>query len=137
MKRAPEWFKDLSAFIASTRNVPYAVGTNDCVHWTARAIQAMTGNVPAGFVDLCTYTDEAEMLALKDKMGGLRNAVSTVLGAQPLPGNHARIGDVVYFHPAPDVETVGICVGAEFVCVGDEALNFFKLRKAEACWRVG
>lgn len=138
MKRYDAWFENLSAFIDATRITPYAVATNDCVHWCARAIYAMTGaDVVQEHAALFDYGDAASMQTTLQSMGGLRQAVETVLGQSARGPNNARMGDLVYFHPKPDAEAVGICLGQMFVLPGDNGLSFIPMRLAEASWRVG
>lgn len=137
MNRVESWSQKLTAYVNQTRDMKYAIGTNDCVHWCARAIEVMTGenllDTDPSFFD---YTDEATMQATIKRLGGLLRAVETYLEQPARGGNNARRGDLVYFHPQPSLEAVGICLGTQFVLPGNNGLEFVPMRLAEASWRI-
>lgn len=134
MKRFDDWHQRLRAYIETTRNVPYQLPAHDCAHWVAGAIEAMTG-IKLSDADY-PYHTEAEAQQQMEKHGGLVAIFSALLGVEMRGPNNAHQGDVVYWHPSPDIESVGICVGDKFCLPGDTGLVFYPLHEAQGSWRI-
>ena len=132
--RNNDWLKQLLDLISKRRQTPHAWGTNDCCLFAADAILAMTGDDKAVALR-GTYTTEAEAHQIIAKFGGLAPMLTHFLG-EPRGPLCARRGDIVAFTAPNGQECVGVCVGAAFVCPGDERLNTFPMQMATQSWRV-
>lgn len=129
--RFEDWPVRLDAEIEAARPRVFQWGEHDCLMFTARVVQALTGVDHAAawrgkyetelgaarILKRLRYADTAA--AATDKLGP---AIAVLL---------AQRGDVVTFDGA-----LGICSGAHGVFVTPEGLTFVPLPQCVAAWRV-
>ncbi len=136
MNRNPDWLSQLQMIVQQRKDIPHSWGSNDCCLFAADCILAMTG------VDIASdlrgqYTDEAGAEKLIEQFGGSLSALATHFLGDSTGPCCARRGDIVLFDTSSGTEAIGVCVGSQFVCPGDEKLNAFMMENAKRCWRVG
>lgn len=136
MARVINWPDVLAAEIEAARVQAYVLGTHDCLRFTCRCIDAMTG------VDywprFAGYTTRREALRTIAKIAPtLAGAVDIVLGQAMRPAPFAHRGDVVLFHDAAG-DHLGVCVGLKAAVLGEAGLAFVRLDHpgVVGCWRV-
>lgn len=130
--RYPDWPAKLRDFIESRRDMPYAIGSNDCCLFVADCIQAITGNDPAE--SLRGYTTAEAAQALIDDHGGMKALVTEFLGKPNGPLCAGR-GDVVSVD-TPEGLAVGICLGVKAAFVTDKGLRFRPMSDCIDSWAV-
>lgn len=137
LTRREDWPERLLETVAAARNIPYKLGSHDCLRFTCQCIAVMTG------VDywprFAGYATRRQALVTIAKIApSLAEAVTLVLDCSPLPANMARRGDVVLYEDAAG-EHLGICVGAEVAVLGEAGLAFVRIDHAgvRRAWRIG
>ncbi len=135
--RQPFWPEALAAEIAAANSTPYVLGTHDCLRFTCRCVEVMTG------VDFWPRfegyaTRRQAYLTIKAIAPTLGEAVSIVLGSAPIRVPQARRGDVMLY--ADDAgEHLGICTGSHGAVLGEAGLVFVRLDHTglQQAWRIG
>jgi len=137
MARLPDWPERLAAVVAAARPQAFLLGTHDCLRFSCACVQAVAG------VDLwpqfAGYTTPAESLRTIARIApSLAQAVSAVLGSQPVPPLLARRGDVLLYVDA-GIEHLGVCLGALGAVPGPAGLAHLPLDHTgfTQAWRVG
>lgn len=112
MIRRSTWEADLSAYIASVRDLPFVYGEHDCGLFAAGAVLAMTGDDPASKLR-GRYTNEIGCAKALKKYGAgdLKATLDGMFELRPI--GRLQRGDLVW-----DGEAVGICMGAYALFVG-------------------
>lgn len=133
--RIEGWESRLAALVEARRRAPFEWGVNDCMHFTADAVEAITGVDPLAGVR-ATYGDEggARALFLQDRrrlLTGLNN-----LGPRIRP-KLAHRGDVALGPWSPGSLGLGVVVGANVCAPGPHGLAFCPLSAARCAWSVG
>lgn len=137
MVRLHDWPERLAAVAAAARLQPFLLGTHDCLSFACACVQAVAG------VDLwprfAGYTTPAGSLRTIAAIApSLAQAVSAVLGSQPVPPLLARRGDVLLYVDA-GIEHLGVCLGALGAVPGPDGLAHLPLDHSgfTLAWRVG
>ena len=114
--RVRDWEERLSAFLAEARDKPFAWSSNDCITFATAAAAAMTGEDKAADYR-GQYTDRKGAATILKRLG--KGTLLRTVNAEfeACPPAFAQRGDLVWFHGS-----VGICVGAEALFVGEERL---------------
>lgn len=131
MVRLPDWPMRLSAYLKDTRDAPFMWGSNDCVMFAAKGLEAVTGiNMYAEYEG---YTDEAGAKEIIDSAGGIDKLVSKHLGPGHRNYKTAQRGDLCLMK-MPEF-TVGIVddTGQRIAAVTEKGLMRLPLSKA---WRI-
>lgn len=135
MVRYPHWPELLATFIAGRALVPFAYGRSDCGMLAADWIVAATG------VDMAAdlrgrYRSAAGSVAIIRRAGhtSLSDLVTARLGA-PVAPLLAQRGDIVEM-PGDSGPALGICTGADAVCLGPAGLVTVPMTNAVRAWRV-
>ena len=85
--------KALTKYFNATVAQPACLGRLDCVRFVAEALKAGWG---IDHLDVLRYSDRRTAVKRLRELGGLENAVSSVLG-EPVNPADLRPGDVAYF----------------------------------------
>ncbi|MGA9855752.1 MAG: hypothetical protein WBR29_10795 [Gammaproteobacteria bacterium] len=133
--RNQDWLKQLTTLVQERRQQPHAWGSNDCCLFAADAVLAVTGEDKAAPLR-GTYSDQAQAEKIIRDYGGLEALLTHFLG-ESLGPICARRGDLVLFTAPNGLDCVGVCMGTNLVCPGDERLNTFSMESAKKSWRVG
>lgn len=132
MSRRTDWVAQMWAQVEDHSNAPFAWGINDCCLFVARVIDAMTET--SHELDLASqYTDEATALDYIASHGSLETAVSFHLG-NPSSGRAQR-GDAVLCANNGN-PCVGICVGGNVACIGQNGLLFLPRQDITTRWEI-
>lgn len=126
--RLPDWEQRLNAFLESRREAVFSYGPNDCAKFCAFAIEAVTGVYPIDF----DWQTEEEAMALLEKYGTMKKAVSSILGRSK-GVLCARRGDIVIQKNG----ALGVCIGSKVATPHRTGLIFLPLSSFERSWRVG
>lgn len=132
MTRRSTWEAELSAYIASVRDLPMAWGSHDCGLFFAGACLAMTGFDPGEPFRGKYSTELGAAKALKKFGSG--DLESTLDGLfDVVPAGFARRGDGIW-----NGESVGVCMGAYALFVATEG-GLARIPRADwvKAWRVG
>jgi hypothetical protein len=106
--RLHDWQVRFEAFARERVRRPFAWGENDCAHFAADAVQAITGQRLCE--DLRGYSTAREATRVLGEFGGVRGLATLALG-EPIPVLMATVGDVVVI-PAGKREALAVCNGA-------------------------
>lgn len=131
--RRETWDTELMMYIHAVESTPFAWGEFDCVTFAAGCVEAMTGNDLMATIR-GSYQNERGARRLLSSFGGLRAAISSVLG-EPISPLLARRGDVVTAN-GPHGETTAVCIGARYIMTGTHDLVTGSMAGAIAAWRV-
>lgn len=137
IQRLGGWPEALAVEVAFARRQRYELGVHDCLRFTCRCIEAMTGH--DFWPRFAGYTTRREALkTIRAIAPTLGEAVGVVLGVPPAPTLSARRGDVVLYRDA-EGEHLGVCVGPTVAVLGADGLLFIRLghHGLGPCWRVG
>lgn len=136
MTRVIDWPERLSAVVASAQDQPYVLGVWDCLRFSCKCIDEMTGiNYWPRFEG---YRTRREALVTILKIAPtLADAVTKVLGVDPIDVAFAGRGDLVIYNDGED--HLGICVGPTVAVLGAESLAFVPRENPRLlkCWRIG
>ena len=137
LRRFSFWPEALAAEITAAQRMPYVLGKHDCLRFSCRCVEVMTG------VDFWPrfegYTNKRQayrtIQAIAPTLG---EAVSVVLGIEPTPAPMAHRGDVVLYADNAG-EHLGICVGGMVAVLGEDGLAFVPItdKGAKLTWRIG
>lgn len=132
MKRFPDWPSRLAKIIAHAANQPFALDEHNCCFFAADCIQAITGIDPAHDLRGC---NAARVLKLRG-VNALMDEKAEIYNMKPIRPMNARRGDICLLN-AGNGETLGICLGAQIACPGNNGLVYFSLKHAIRAWSVG
>ena len=132
MKRFPNWPERLAGMVARAANHPFQLGDHNCCFFAADCMEAMTGIDPAVDLRGCNAAR-----VLKERgVNTLMSEKAELYGMKVIRPMVARRGDICLLN-AGYGETLGVCLGANIACPGENGLVFFPLRKALRAWSVG
>lgn len=137
LDRLPDWPERLADGLRSTgwRARHFAWGQHDCVTFAAHCAELITGQ------DLLAelrgqWTDRASAVRLLRRLGGMREAVTRVLGPElPTPALAWR-GDLVLTSQGGK-PALAVCNGAYAVGPGRGAIVRVPMSEGRAAWAVG
>ena len=140
MKRCNNWPGALSLFIAEKRTQPFKWGENDCCLFAADWLTILTGTDPAEALGLRGKYDSAFLAArLLESLGGVAGAAGTYCAARNWPECpicSAGRGDLILYSENGR-DSLGVCLGARSVFVGESGLEFRSTSQCLTAWRVG
>lgn len=90
--RYDNWPLLLSAYLTERRTMPFAWGSNDCLTFAAKGVEAMTGHDFSA--EYPAYTTEAEAIDILNSNGGYEGIINACLGAGTDKYKTAHRGDV-------------------------------------------
>jgi len=131
MTRFPDWPTRLATFIAERRNQEFVWGSRDCVALAADWIEVATGERVFHGKHTTQRTAQAEVI----ERGGMRHAVTDVLGPELDHPRRAQRGDVVMYEGIFG-DTLGVCAGAQFWAQGADGLVAEPMSAVVAAWRI-
>lgn len=134
MTRLKNWASRFDALVESVRAAPFVWGSHDCCMWAAASVVALTGCDPAASLR-GTYSSELGAARALARVGGLAGAGA--LCGVCIDSKRAIVGDVARVTWPDGVESLGVCSGAAWLCVGDFGLVMFPLTAALSAWGVG
>lgn len=131
MIRLSTWEADLSAYIASVRNLPFVYGKHDCGLFAAGAVVAMTGEDPAAEFR-GKYSSEIGIAKALKKIGAgdLETTLDTMFETRPV--GLLRRGDLAW-----NGDSVGVCMGGYALFVGQEGEREGLIRVERSDWLKG
>ena len=106
--RVQNWPHALAEYLRAHQDKAFEWGANDCVHFAAGAVEAVTGSRPV-FTPYRTGRDAAILVRAQP----LRERVSTLLGPE-ITLTDAQRGDLVLIDGKPG-PTLGVCFGEQSV----------------------
>lgn len=135
LRRRADWPEALAAAVEAARHLPYVLGQHDCLRFTCRCIEVMTGaDFWPRFAGYSTRLQALRVIAaIAPSLG---EAVGNILQTPSQPTAMARRGDVVLYRDASG-EHLGVCTGAQFAVLTDQGLAFLPLAEGVHAWRVG
>ena len=95
LQRLRDWPERLDALLRDRADWPFVWGVHDCCTFCADAVQAITGVDVMGTLRQ-RYHSAFEALGLTQELGGLKAAVSSVLG-EPCSPALCTVGDVLLY----------------------------------------
>lgn len=133
MARLSDWPERLDALVRARADWPFVWGVNDCCTFAADAVHAITGREPMGTLRQ-RYQSAFAALGLTQELGGLRAAVTSVLG-QPVDPAFCTVGDILLVMN-DGRELVAVCNGATALAPGPRGLATLTNPEVLAAWRV-
>lgn len=131
--RRQDWPRRLQQFCRERRRMPFAWGTNDCATLAADWVLEATGADPMyGVRGL--WSDARQAMERLAELGGMRQAVTDIMGAEILP-TLAQRGDLVLIE-IDGRETLAVCVGDHALGSADAGALLAPMSGAVAAWRV-
>lgn len=135
MKRHPDWYSRLAAYLARHARMPYAPGTFDCIIFAEGALAAMTGrNRIAAFVG--TYDSVPAGLRIVRRLGFRDHIAAVTDGLQSIPVCRAQIGDLAEADGIDGLPAMGVVGGERIHVVGWAGLETIPLLSARRAWRT-
>ena len=133
LQRLRDWPERLDALLRDRADWPFVWGVHDCCTFCADAVQAITGVDVMGTLRQ-RYHSAFEALGLTQELGGLKAAVSSVLG-EPCSPALCTVGDVLLLSN-DDREVVALCNGETAIVTGPRGLLAIASPHILAAWRV-
>lgn len=133
LPRLRDWPERLDALLRDRADWPFVWGVHDCCTFCADAVQAITGVDVMGTLRQ-RYQSAVEAMALTQELGGLKGAVSSVLGEPCIPAL-CTVGDVLLLSN-DDREVVALCNGETAIVTGPRGLLAIASPHILAAWRV-
>lgn len=130
LSRVSNWEDRLSSYIQDKRDEPFAYGANDCAHFVAGAVEAVTGQDV--FSDLRgTYDSEFGSLRVIKELGksNLGEVIDTMFAEVSI--GHAQRGDIAFFDGC-----IGVVMGSFAWFVSDNGLERIEREYWDKCWGV-
>lgn len=132
--RLADWPERLADYIEARRGVPFAWGVNDCAHFAAGALQALTGADPLG-AWRGRWADEAQAQQVLQALGGIAWAARQLLGRPLRHPALAPRGAVVCARMA-GVPILGVLLGPVWCAPGAHGLEFRPAHEVRLAWGV-
>lgn len=129
--RLSNWDSRLADYIESKREIPFAYGSNDCAHFVAGAVEAVTGEDV--FSDLRgTYDTEFGSLRIIKELG--KSDLGEVIDSMfdEITISHAQRGDIAFFDGS-----IGVVMGSFAWFVSDDGLERVPRAMWDKAWSVG
>jgi hypothetical protein len=133
LTRLRDWPERLDVLLRQRAGWPFVWGVNDCCTFAADAVQAITGVDVMGTLRQ-RYHSAFEALGLTQELGGLRGAVSSLLG-EPCDPVFCTVGDVLLVMN-DGRELLAVCNGASAIAPGPRGLETLANPQILAAWRV-
>ena len=136
MTRTEGWEDRLLAVIEAARNKPYKLGEHDCLRVACQSVEALTG--ADLWPQFAGYATRREALATILQYGKtLPDAVTFVLGVDPVSVRLAQRGDVCHYVDAED--HLGVCIGEYVAVLGPDGLALVPITSdaLRCAWRIG
>ena len=133
LPRLRDWPERMDALLRARAEWPFVWGVHDCCTFCADAVQAITGVDVMGTLRQ-RYHSAFEALGLTQELGGLKAAVSSVLG-EPCSPALCTVGDVLLLSN-DDREVVALCNGETAIVTGPRGLLAIASPQIMAAWRV-
>jgi hypothetical protein len=131
--RRNDWASRMHGVIAEHRSRRFVWGADDCCFFVARVIDAMTDStIEAQLYEL--YGDEGGAKRFIAQHGGMREAVSSILGSES--DQRATRGDAVLIEDGNGGYALGICLGSKVVAMGPTGLREVPRVKDMPAWKV-
>ncbi len=134
LTRFHDWQMRFEAFVRERQDMPFVWGSNDCAHFTAACVQALTG-MDLTPPDLRPYNTELQAARALKAYGGIIGIATAALG-EPVPVFMARIGDVVV-SASVGSDMLAVCNGSTLIAPGTSGIVVLSMDQARLCWRVG
>ncbi len=135
VKRLEDWPKRLSLYLTERAKMPFEWGVNDCMAFTAKAVEAMTGH--DFFKDFSDYHDEETAKLMLEKNGGVSGIISKCLGGDSTRNVLlAQRGDVVIVKTPEYVGGIVDDTGQRVAIVTKDGLSRLPLNRAWRVWHV-
>lgn len=136
LRRLPAWPERLAEHLRRNADAPFGWGVNDCCRFAAGAVAAITGCE----VLPLTWANRAEAVQALRQLGGLVQAVDSVLPRLPSPA-HAWRGDVVLVQTSERHgcrrRWLAVADGDRWWAPSPEGLVHGPLSQAVLAWEVG
>lgn len=136
MTRLEGWDDRLAEVIAGAVGRAYVLGEHDCLRVACATVQALTGE--DFWPRFAGYKTKREALvAIARVAPSLPEAVSKVLGIEPVTPRLARRGDVCHYQDGED--HLGVCIGEHVAILGPDGLLLVPITddRVPCCWRIG
>lgn len=128
--RLSTWENQLTEYIASKRHQPFEYGSNDCVHFVAGAVQAMTGEDPMPEPRGQYDSEFGSLRVIKEiGQGSLEAAVDAKF--QEIEIGLAQRGDIAFFDGS-----IGVVMGSFAWFVSDDGLERVPRSMWDKAWSV-
>lgn len=128
MSRISTWEQALADYLAGMEDAEFKHGTADCALFAAGAVLAMTGDDPAKAFRGKYKSQASAVRALRNiGAGDLESTIDGMFDEKPAA--FAQRGDLVW-----NGESVGICVGAHALFIGEEEETPGLIRVPRAAW---
>lgn len=127
----PDWASRMFGVITEHMHTPFVWGQSDCCMFVAKCLDAMKDTGYVSWIG-AQYSDEASALRFIARHGGLKEAVTSILG-DSVEGRPLR-GNAVLFDGG-DGLALGICDGSDIVAMGPEGIKRVPKSAALAVWR--
>ena len=129
--RHSDWEQRLSSYIATRRHRPFEYGVNDCAHFVADAVQAMTGEDPMPELRGQYDSEFGSLRVMTEKgQGSLEATVDAKF--QEIGIGHAQRGDIAFFDGS-----IGVVMGSFAWFVSDDGLEQVPRSMWDKAWSVG
>lgn len=130
--RLPDWPMRLSNYLSERAKMPFSWGDNDCLSFTAKAVEELTG--VDFYKDYSDYHDEESAAIMLKNNGGAKGIITACLGEGKRSILSAKRGDVVVVK-IPDY-TAGIVddTGQRIALVTPKGLMRIPLKRAIMYW---
>jgi hypothetical protein len=135
MIRRHDWLERLHTFLANSTVDTFEWGRNDCVLFTARCVEELTGENPLASI-LANWTDEDSAKAALEIYGGLRAATTSVLGPPMDNPLFAQRGDVALTE-VRGREFLAIHLGYQLIGLSSVGLVHIPTNHVQCVWAVG
>lgn len=129
--RYSDWEVRLSDYISVKRDAPFEYGVNDCAHFVADAVQAMTGEDPMHELR-GQYDSEFGSLRVMKEIG--QGSLEATVDAKfpEIEIGQAQRGDIAFFDGS-----IGVIMGAFAWFVSDDGLERVPRSMWDKAWSVG
>lgn len=130
--RVEDWPLRLNRTVEAARGRAFQWGKHDCVTWAAEIVLTLTGtdlNLPNNY-----RTAKGSMMAMRRTTGStnMSEAVTYFLGEPMANPKLAQRGDIVLY----GTRSLGVCVGAQALCLSETGLEPVPLTDCSTAWRV-
>lgn len=132
VRRKEGWERRFSEYIAESMNKPFKWGENDCVLFSAKGFECITGiNFYSSHLP---YNTEKKAYKIVSENQGLQSMISEYLGNPHMNYREAKRGDIVLMR-LPQ-ETIGIVddSGQSIMSVNEKGISRLPLKSAKFIW---
>jgi hypothetical protein len=134
VKRLDDWSQRLSAYLTERAKMPFEWGVNDCMAFTAKGVEAITGQ--DFFTSYSDYQDEQSAKKMLEDNGGITGIIMSCLGAGHRDILKAKRGDVVIVKTPEIVGGIVDDTGQRIAMVTPQGLTRVPLSRAWRVWHV-